>query len=311
MSNPHPLQPALDRVTQAAFTAFDLLDIANQRQARGDERRARPDGRQPSLYRAIVTAAVGGLEETFEGMALGALSCLGVPQPALATLDRIVGKQMQTPSSDKVKALLKDYAGFDPTAAWEAVLTRSAPAYRQRNGSGPVTLWTIYGERATYTGAELSPILNRFVSIRHSFAHQDSALAILNKDDLRRWFGPLWTAKAVTSEQQAFVRALSTVCAVTLSDPRSGATDPIQSWRIHETHAINSLNLLLGVAATCISALAAHLDTVHGVAVTRHDPLTFRIQDGSWLAGEDIQDRIPATAHVNVELIPYRPNNRT
>jgi hypothetical protein len=130
---------------------------------------------------------------------------------------------MQTPSSDKVKPLLQDYAGFDPTTCWKAVLTRSAPAYRQESGSGPITLWTVYGERATYAGAALSPILNRFVGIRHSFAHQDSTRAILDKGEVDRWFGPLWTAPATTEKQRDFLRALSAVCAVTLNDPGTGA----------------------------------------------------------------------------------------
>jgi hypothetical protein len=308
--SPHPLQAALDRTTRAAYSVVDLLDIAADRQPETDGRRARPDARQTSLYKAAITASVGGLEEAFEGMAAAGLVAMGLPTHAVAVLERALALKMQNPNATNVRGLLTDFVGYDPASSWSATLRTSHASYiKVKSKAGGIALESYYGQHETYTGGGLAAVLDRFVNVRHSFAHQDSSKGVLTKQEITRWFGPLWTGPANTADEKSFVRSLLAVCAVRLADPTSGAADPVDRWTVHETHALNALHLLLGVVSTSVSGLAGHLEAQHGLVVAAHDPLVLRVQGGAWSRHMDVS-YVPASPHVTVDVVPYAPTLR-
>lgn len=312
MPTSHPLQGALDRATTAAYVVIDLLDIASMRLVGEGTRKVRPDTRQASLYRAAVTAAVGGFEEALEGMATGSMMALGAPAVISPVLDGFFGKQLQTPNSKGAKDLLSGLMpDFKPNQHWKATLRCSAPAYRDRKArSGGKHLFTIYNETISLSDKSLSHVLDRFVNVRHSFAHQDSSKGILRPDEIKHRFGPLWQRIARADDEKAFVRELSSVCAATLNNPTTtSGVDPMQSWTIHETHAINSLHLLVGITATTVSGLAEHLAQEYSINPSGFDPLVLRVQEGRW---EDEFDRshFPTPSQVTVEIVKRRPGSR-
>lgn len=92
VTTPHPLQPALDRSSRALLTATDLVEIAQTRKAAN----GRSDARQASLYRAIVTAGVGVVEEATEALATEALRAQGLQPRAMAIIQATVARLMQT-----------------------------------------------------------------------------------------------------------------------------------------------------------------------------------------------------------------------
>lgn len=104
------------------------------------------------------------------------------------------------------------------------------------------------------------------------------------------------------------MQGLNAVCAVRLSDRASGATDPVASWTVHETHALNALHLLLGIASSATSRLAEHLDNGYGVALAKHDRLALRVQVGAWQEAME-ESYIPKATHVDLELL-QRPGAR-
>lgn len=308
MGEPHPLQSALDRVTTASYTIVDLLDIADKRMSRSaTDRRGRPDGRQPSLYRAAITASVGGLEEATEALTAATLRAIGIPATAQPIIESLLANKMQNPNTENITALLRDYAGFSPSDHWSANLRGSQPAFKTLS-SGAVEIHTFYNQDVSYKGKALAPIINRFVNIRHAFAHQDSSKSLLNQQELKKWFGPLRLAKASTAAEREFVIALSTVCKVRLNGS-SQDVDPVHSWTVLDTHAANALHLLLGVTASLTNALADYLAAEHAVAVGDYDPLELRVQRGAWTASLH-QARVPQHPHVDLVLTDYAPGTR-
>lgn len=307
----HPLQVALDRATFASYTAIDLIDIARNRLPGTLARPARPDARQAALYRAIITASIGGLEETFEGMAHGVLDALGVPSISLPPLEGFLSRKMQTPNASGAKNLLGDLLpSYEIDQGWSAALVYSAPAFRPKNPSSTSNqLHTYYNKKQTFSKKAAGRILDRFVGIRHTFAHQDSSRGILTKNETTHWFGPLATAIATTPAEIAFSAELSATCAVTVDGSQPTSADPIESWTVHEIHAINSLLLFLGIAATSVGHLAEHLHANYGVNPAAYDDLTLKIQKGQWEVKADIDD-IPHHPLVTKVSTPYRPGSR-
>lgn len=308
VSDVHPLQSALDRVAAASYSIVDLLDIADQRMGRSASgRRARPDARQPSLYRAAITASVGALEESVEALTASTLTAIGLPETGRTVIETLLAQKMQNPNSDNIKTLMRDYAGFDPSAHWSANLRGCKPAFK-RSDLGRVEIHTFYNQDVTYTGVALTPVLNRFVNVRHAFAHQDSSKSLLSKQELQKWFGPLRTRKAQSVSECEFVTALSTTCKVRLTDPASATSDPVSEWTVLDTHAANAIHLLLGVTSSLANALAEYLEAEHARRIGDFAPLVLRVQQGAWsTAGSD---RLPVHQNVEIDLMPYRPQSR-
>ena len=123
----HPLQSALDRTSKALRTATDLIEIAKGRKSPN----GRSDARQSSLYRAVVAAAVGAVEEAAEALIVETLRFQGIQSAAIMLLEATISRQMQTPSSDEIRKLMRSYLGFDPIDALKVRLRTSAPAYRK------------------------------------------------------------------------------------------------------------------------------------------------------------------------------------
>lgn len=309
----HPLQPALDRATAATYTVVDLLDIARDRKptAPASGREGRPDARQASLYKAAIASSVAAIEETFEAFATAGLQGLGTPPRALNRLSTAIAKSLQSPNPQNLANLLQDYLGFDPRDHWAAHLSHSPAAYRQvKRKDADIDyklLYTAYSRSREFTGSDLSNVVGRFVKIRNSFAHQDTSSIIFTKpeqDGLRT----LRQRPAASSTEIEFVESISTTCAVTLDAKSPQDDDPVVKWTVHETHAVNSLLMYIGLVISTCNALADHLETTGGISLTDFDRLTLRVQDGRWM---DWGGRFSfGAANVDFELTEYRPSSR-
>jgi hypothetical protein len=120
-------------------------------------------------------------------MATGFMAAHGVPPGSLAVMDSYFARKMQAPNSGNARALLKDLdAGFDVTNKWSASLAYSPPAYKKRVSiGGGRLLCTFCKDKLLFSGQELNSVLDRFVSVRHTFAHQDSSKGILSNKELQ------------------------------------------------------------------------------------------------------------------------------
>ena len=148
-----------------------------------------PDARQPSLYRATVASCVATLEEATEALTCEALRCQGA-NLGMTLIERAVAKVMQTPRPDKIRELMSGFLGYNPIPDWKVRL-RTAPASFTSpkkpvtvNGSAVMQLWTYYGQERDWSGRDAATVMNRFVKIRHAFAHQDSSIRLLEADEV-------------------------------------------------------------------------------------------------------------------------------
>lgn len=303
----HPLQAALDRVTVALFTSIDLLEIAQTRKAPN----GRSDARQASLYRATVASCVGTLEEATEALTCEALRCQGA-NPGMALIQTAVARLMQTPNSGEISKLMSGFLGYDPLPDWTVRLRTSAPAHKNPAPVGTSTaseLWTIYNQERSWSGSEAATVMDRFVKIRHAFAHQDSSVSLLTKREVDRVRSTLSVSKASALGDVSFVEGLNAACAVRVLHPVTAAQDPVHDWRLHETHALNALLCTLGVVTSMADGLAGFLEQNAGVQRAAHDPLQLRVQQGSWvtLAGPSLAG---SPCSVDWVLEPYKPSRR-
>lgn len=121
------------------------MQIAQTRKAAN----GRSDARQASLYRAIIAAAVGVVEEATEALATEALRVQGLQPGAMAIIEATVARLMQTPNSEEIRKLMDAFVGFDPKPYLTVRLRTSAPAFRDPETVGGRTshnLWTIYNQ---------------------------------------------------------------------------------------------------------------------------------------------------------------------
>ena len=308
VTTPHPLQPALDRSSEALLTATDLIEIAQTRKAAN----GRSDARQASLYRAIVAAAVGVVEEATEALATEALRAQGLQPGAMVIIEATIARLMQTPNSEGIRKLLEAFVGFDPTPCLVVRLRTSAPAFRSPETLGARTshnLWTIYNEERAWAGADAAEVLDRFVRIRHSFAHQDSSVVVFSKKEVTLLRTALVARKAASTAEIAAVEKLNATCATRVLTPTSSSQDPVRDWRLHETHALNALLLTAGVVASIADGLADHLEATAGLQRTSFAPLNLQVERGAWvrLAGVGL-----ATSPCGVPwvLTRYAPQSR-
>ncbi|GGO65935.1 hypothetical protein GCM10010910_24240 [Microbacterium nanhaiense] len=308
----HPLQSALDRATTATYTVVDLIDIARSRKPSGSGREGRPDARQESLYRAVIASTIAAVEETFEALTVAALASLGTPALALNRLTTAIGKAMQSPGPQNLDNLLNDYVDFTPSEHWRAHLAFSSPAYRRSDLADKTLdyrlIYTAYAGFREFAEDEASDVLGRFVKIRNSFAHQDVSTLIFLKSQ-QAMLRNLRTRKAASADERLFVEAISATCAVTLDAHSSGMTDPVVRWTIHETHAVNALLMYIGLVISTTDALALHLESTAGVAISKYDKLVLRVQDGRWWDWN--HGHTFASTNVGFELTPYRPGSRS
>lgn len=304
----HPLQAALDRSSRALRTATDLIEIAKGRKSPS----GRSDARQASLYRAVVAASVGVVEEATEALIVEALRAQGIQPAAMVLLESAVARLMQNPNSSEVRKVTRAFLGFDPIPVWRLHLRTSAPAYRNGTTVGTKTshqLWTIYNQKRRWAGSDAAQIWDRFVKVRHSFAHQDSSIVLFSKNEvetLRR----LAVRKAATRDEIDFVERLTACAAVRVVSPAPQPEDPVRDWRLHETQAVNSLLAAAGIVASMADGLADHLSATGGIQRTRFDPLHLNIEKGDWvsLAGADLA---ASPCGVAWSLVRYKPGLRS
>ena len=305
----HPLQPALDRSSRALRTVTDLIEIAKGRKSHS----GRSDARQSSLYRAVVAASVGAVEETAEALVTEALRAQGIQPAAIVLLETAVARQMQTPNADEVRKLMRSFLGYDPISAWKVHLRTSAPAYRKRVQVGSkeaYQLWTIYNQTRWWEGSDAAEVWDRFVKVRHSFAHQDSSITLFSKREVEMMRNSLAKRKASTEDEVDFVERMTAVVAVRTLTPSPYPDDPVLDWRLHETQTVNSLLAAAGVIASMACGLAGYLEDTGSVSRSNFDPLHLDLENGDWvpLAGPDL---VGSPSLVEWRLVKYRPNSRT
>jgi hypothetical protein len=151
--------------------------------------------------------------------------------------------------------------------------------------------------------------MDRFVKIRHAFAHQDSSVPLLTKKEVDRVRSALSKSKASTPGDVSFIEGLNAACAVRVLNPVGATQDPVHDWRLHETHALNALLCTLGVVSSMADGLACFLEQNAGIQRTAHDALQLRVQQGSWvtLAGPSLTI---GPCPVGWVLEPYKPSYR-
>ena len=283
------------------------MEIAQTRKAPN----GRSDARQASLYRATVASCVGTLEEATEALTCEALRCQGA-NPGMALIQTAVARLMQTPNSDEIRKLMSGFLGYNPVPDWTVHLRTSAPAYKNPASVGTTTareLWTIYNQERPWSGSDAATVMDRFVRIRHAFAHQDSSVSLLTKKEVDRVRSTLSTSKSSAPADIAFVEGLNAACAVRVLNPVGVTQDPVHDWRLHETHALNALLCALGVVSSMTDGLARFLEQHAGVHRAAHDPLQLRVQQGSWvsLAGPTLA---VSPCLIDWLLQPYKPSSR-
>ena len=304
----HPLQPALDRSARALCTVTDLLEIAKGRKSP----QGRSDARQASLYRAVVAASVGVVEEATEALIAEALRSQGVTSTGMALLESTIARLMQNPNSSEIRRLMMAFVGFDPTSSLQMRLRTSAPAFREPKAAGAQTsrqLWTIYGQERSWAGPDAAEVLDRFVKIRHSFAHQDSSVVLFTKSEVDMIRTRLSTRRAISGDEVDIVEKLNATCAVRVLSPTPTSQDPVRDWRLHETHAVNALLAAAGIVASLADGMADFLDSSVGVQRSAFDPLHLDIERGEWV---ELAGPTSATSPCGVlwRLVRYTPGAR-
>lgn len=306
-TTPHPLQTALDRTTAATYSAVDLIDIAHQRKATSvDGKITRPDARQVSLYHAAIASSVAAIEDSFEGLTLAGIHSLGVNHVVLERLATVVGRALQSPQPDEIDKLMSGFfEGFRPSEHWSADLRYSEAAYRKvkRTGNSHRYIHTIYNPTKTFRGKELADAVSRFVKMRNSFAHQDASVTLFNKQQ-KDAFKRLRAKKASSRQDIEMVEAINATCAVVLDAGQDGASTPLVEWTVHETHAINSLCLCIGLVMSSCSALADHL----GMNASKYEPLHLCVQKGRW--SELAVGILAPTPGIDLHFAAYKPKSR-
>lgn len=207
---------------------------------------------------------------------------------------------------------MRSYLGFDPIDALKVRLRTSAPAYRKPIQVGEKEvheLWTIYNQSRLWSGVEAAEVWDRFVKVRHSFAHQDSSVTLFSKREVATLRDSLAARKASTREEIDFVERTTAVVAVRVLNPSPHPDDPVHDWRLHETQTINSLLAAAGFISSMAEGLADYLDGVGGAARADFEPLYLGVEEGDWLslAGSDLAE---SPCSVSWKFLPYRPNSR-
>lgn len=159
-----------------------LLDVAVEKSlSQLTERRIASSGRgsgappafHRSMNRAVVVAAVGGVEAYFERLATEARA-VAQPLPsqdcnAWYTVSGTSG-EIQTPSPRNIRRMFWSIFHVDLMDSWQISVT-SSPS--DMGGTGT---WRS-AHSHIHTGADASAFLNAMTRVRHSFAHMDPSQA--------------------------------------------------------------------------------------------------------------------------------------
>lgn len=178
MADANPLQKVLDRIPDHFHDAIHLDLTVEQQLASITERRreiyGRGNGAPPrahkTLNRAVIVAAVGGMEAFYEDLAQVSRNELLASLPkGLKEWYVISGSrgEIQTPSPRNIRKLYWSLFHIDLQDYWSASVTTSAS---ETGGSGT---WRI-SHGSTLAGQDVSKFLMAMVGMRHVFAHGDS-----------------------------------------------------------------------------------------------------------------------------------------
>lgn len=310
----HPLQASLQRASQALHTATDLIEIANSRKSY----KSRSDARQASLYRAIVASSVAAIEESCESLAWNYLKSTGISVGALPGLKQTISRVFQTPNSNEIYKLFTEFCDFDPRSSLKVRLRTSEPSFRAERATsrGPERkIYTIYNKVFTWDQNNAASVLDRFVRIRHSFAHQDTSSGILTRGERGTVRTRLIQGKASSVDDIEFVRLVNSTAAVhVLVDPTLSGGEVIHRWTLHETHALNALLCAAGVIGSITGGLADHMGSLGIATRNNFDPLHLDLDRGEWITLLDGTSgpRPLSQANFGVEWrhVEYRPGSR-
>jgi hypothetical protein len=172
----YPLQPALDQLP-IAFRDATLLNTAiieelarlrDQRRAENGHGNGRPAAPHLALNRAVVVAAVGGLEAYFESLATTARDLVSFPRGGKGWYT-IVGRNgaIQTPSPENIRKLYWSLFHVDLEPHWELSVGTSA---KDHGGEGT---WRS-SHNHVHKKEAATEFLNAMLQVRHSFAHMET-----------------------------------------------------------------------------------------------------------------------------------------
>lgn len=177
----YALQAVLDELP-TCFKDAMLLDVAVEKSlAQLTERRIAVSGRgngappafHGSMNRAVVVAAVGGIEAFFEILAEEARTVASpLPSPECNDWFTVKGRhgEIQTPSPRNVRRMFWSIFHVDLMDSWQISVTSS-----ESDGGGTGTWRRAHSH--THSGVDASTFLNAMVRVRHSFAHMDDSQA--------------------------------------------------------------------------------------------------------------------------------------
>ncbi len=149
-----------------------LAQLVQRRIAEGKSGSGRPQAPHRALNRAVVVAAVGGMEAYFESLAqvaLNAHASAGANHPPqLAGWFTIVGSRgvIQTPSPENIRKLYWALFHVDLMPYWAISVGTSA------KDQGEDGTWRS-AHNLVHKGEDAVDFLNAMVQVRHSFAHME------------------------------------------------------------------------------------------------------------------------------------------
>ncbi|HJD51096.1 MAG TPA: hypothetical protein H9908_04445 [Candidatus Rothia avistercoris] len=322
MEKQHPFQNALDTATAASYTLTDLFEINYQRREwqKGDkEKLGRPDSRQVSLYKSIITSSIAALEEFIEGLIFTSFLEINRLQDNNFTSTEMLedflrgrlSRDMQNPSSSNIGNLSKKYLGINITEFWEGELFSSQINYKvvgRKKGEDKVELASQSYLKKRCDNKDINLILNKFILVRNSFAHQDSSISVFKPDEIKR-FRKILEEKSIDEESKEKIGVIACALSFFLKESPGRHDDPLLSWTVHERHCINSLYLYFNIVTSLTSGIIGYLEENFKANYSSFQPLVFSIEDGAW---SKYLPKIPIykDSNISVNLIDYAPNSR-
>ena len=232
------------------------------------------------MYRAAVAASVGALEESIESLCNETVQFLDRADTLTGFIQRNVSQRLQAPNSNNIRGLLKDLFGIDIRENWTGFLQGASPPK-----SSPVTnhkagiTTTLYNRDYSPQGKSFEELLDCFVHIRHSFAHQDLTKKVLTpltpkpESLLKEMARGEWG-----DNHKGLALKVSCVCCVKMY-PISTVPypeNPVVDWWLRETHAWNAFKVVLGSIARVAGELENYL-AQRSIDMEKYAPMTLHV----------------------------------
>lgn len=315
----NPFQYAADSATAASYTLTDLFEINDERRdalKRGRQKRGRPDSRQISLYKSIITSSIAALEEFIESFILvGFLEVSRLEDESFRSsenlknfLSRKIGREMQNPTPSRISSMSQQYLGYKITDDWKANLYSSQIRYKvveRKKGRNKVELSSQSYTNVSLSGSQVVSVLDKFCKVRNSFAHQDSSVNVFSSKEIQKFENIIHT-REISDGQKDMLEVISCSSAFFLKEKIKPGEDPLLSWTVHERHCINSLYLFLNLVTSSIDGVMNYLSKKYGV---EYDPVVFEIEKGRWAKHLE-KNEVFGSENVSLRLVDYSPKSR-